>query len=119
MAALAVGLLAAACSGPVPTPTPTAAVPPIDVSPEEGTLRVAVTGAAPHRDLHTVVSEWATLFGSSLGYSRLMRFVTGPGQPLPSLTVECDLCESWRQVDPLTYEFDIHPQAVWQDAEDF
>jgi peptide/nickel transport system substrate-binding protein len=125
-AALALMILMAACSSltpkpstPTPTPTPTPYVPPRGLAPEEGTLRVAVTGAAPHRDLHQVVSEWATLFGASLGYSRIMRYVVGPGQPVPSLAVECDLCSDWREVDPLTYEFAIHPEARWQNAENF
>ena len=82
-------------------------------------MRVAITGAAPHGDLHRLVSEWATLFGSGLGYSRLMRFEAGPGTALPSLRVECDLCDDWRLVDSKTYEFDIDPEARWQDAEDF
>ena len=114
-----VALTAAACSPADPTatatpntPTPTPAGPP-----PAGTLRVAVTGAAPHLDLHRVVSEWATLFGPGTAYSRLLRFVSGPQAVFPSLAVECDLCDEWRVVDALTYEFDVHPEARWQDAE--
>lgn len=105
-------LLAVACSA---TPTPTPPPPPtptLDLGPRaEGTLRVAVVGEAPHRDLHQIVSEWATLFGPGLAYSRLLRFTDGAG---PSLRVECDLCEAWRQVDERTLEFDVHPRALWQ-----
>ena len=97
----------------VPTPTPTLGPPPV------GTLRVAVTGNAPHLDLHQLVSEWAALYGPGPAYSRLLRFVSGPGVPFPSLAVECDLCETWRAVDELTYEFDVHPDARWQDGEAF
>ena len=80
---------------------------------------MAVVGAAFHRDLHQVVSEWATLFGPGLAYGRLLRFEHGPHVPLPSMRVECDLCESWRAVDPLTYEFRLHPDARWQGGEGF
>ena len=103
----------------MPTPSPTPAPLPTADPPPPGTLRVGVVGAAPHLDLHRLVSEWATLFGPSLAYSRLLRFETGPGVVLPSMSVECDLCDEWRVVDPLTYEFDIHPGARWQDATDF
>ena len=89
-------LIAPATSTPTPTVEPTPAPPP------EGTLRVAVIGAAPHQDLHRVVSEWATLFGSGLGYDRLLRFEAGPGVELPGLGVECDLCVGWRWVDETT-----------------
>ena len=125
-ALLAIAALAAACSGdPTPTPTsvpatPTAHEPTATPAPlPEGVLRVAVTGAAPHRDLHRLVSEWATLFGSGLGYGRLMRFEAGPGTAVPSLAVECDLCDAWRVVDATTYEFDVDSRARWQDAPDF
>ena len=116
-------LTAAACSSAAPTETPTPLVAPTPTPPAgpppAGTLRVAVTGTAPHLDLHRVVSEWATLFGPGTAYSRLLRFVTGPRAVFPSLAVECDLCDAWRVVDDLTYEFDLHPDARWQDAEGF
>ena len=106
---------------PTPTPTPTApaSTPTATARPPDGLLRVAVTGAAPHWDLHRVVSEWATLFGPGLAYSRLMRFATGPDTPLPGQHVECDLCDAWRLVDATTYEFDVRPDARWQDADEF
>ncbi|MCI0816460.1 MAG: ABC transporter substrate-binding protein [Chloroflexi bacterium] len=117
-----VALTAAACSAAAPTATATPNTPtpmPTAGPPPAGTLRVAVTGAAPHLDLHRVVSEWATLFGPGTAYSRLLRFVSGPQAVFPSLAVECDLCDEWRVVDALTYEFDVHPMARWQDAEAF
>ncbi|MCI0779636.1 MAG: ABC transporter substrate-binding protein, partial [Chloroflexi bacterium] len=117
-----VALTAAACSPAAPTATATPNTPtpmPTAGPPPAGTLRVAVTGAAPHLDLHRVVSEWATLFGPGTAYSRLLRFVSGPQAVFPSLAVECDLCDEWRVVDALTYEFDVHPMARWQDAEAF
>ena len=79
---------------------------------------MAVTGALPHRDMHRVVSEWATLYGPGTSYGRLMKFSLGSAGA-PSLAVECDLCESWRIVDELTFEFDIDPAAAWQPGENF
>ena len=128
LATLASLTLLAGCA-PDATPTPTAlpatatpaalVVDATPASPPEGTLRVAVIGAAPHQDLHRLVSEWATLFGSGLGYDRLLRFTTTPDTPLPSLAVECDLCAGWRWADDVTLEVDLDPRAVWQDADDF
>ena len=117
---LAILTLVLGCSGSptptsVPTPTPTVALGPRT----EGTLRVAVIGVAPHRDLHQLVSEWATLFGPGLAYSRLLRFEAGPGVEQPSMAVRCDLCDEWRRLDARTYEFDVHPAARWHDAEGF
>ena len=118
----------AACNGAPPTPSPTpsatatpspTAAPtptPTMVPPPSGTLRVAVVGGAPHLDLHQMVSEWATLFGPGLAYNRLLRFSAGPEVAQPSMAVECDLCESWRVVDPLTYEFSLDPRARWQEV---
>ena len=113
--------LLAACSGD-PTTTPSTPIPTATAAPlpaPEGSLRVAVVGAAPHQDLHRVVSEWATLFGSGLGYNRLFRFAAGPGTELPSLRVECDLCRSWRFVDDTTLEIELDADAWWQEAEGF
>ena len=104
---------------PTPTPTAPASPPTATARPPDGLIRVAVTGAAPHWDLHRVVSEWATLFGPGLAYSRLMRFATGPDTPLPGQHVECELCNAWRLVDATTYEFDVRPDARWQDADEF
>ena len=110
----------AACSSPTPTPVPTATptVEPTPSPPPEGTLRVGVTGAAPHRDMHAMVSEWAALFGPGPSHGRLMRFVLKADGP-PTLEVEYDLCESWSFVDDVTAEFRLHPEARWQPAEGF
>lgn len=82
-------------------------------------MRVAVVGAAPHQDLHRLISEWATLFGAGLGYDRLFRFVARPGTETPSLRVECDICLSWEFIDDATLDVDLHPAAWWQGADDF
>ena len=98
-----------------PTPTATVTVEPAPPAPK-GTLRVGVVGLAPHRDMHTLVSEWATLFGPGPSYGRLMRFSLAQAD-VPTLEVECDLCESWRFVDDVTAEFTLSPQARWQPQE--
>jgi len=110
----------AACSTPTPTPAPTATptAEPTPLPPPEGTLRVGVTGAAPHKDMHAMISEWASLFGPGPSHGRLMRFALDAGGP-PTLDVECDLCESWRFVGDLTVEFRLSPKATWQPAEGF
>ena len=111
---LAAAALLVACASPSPTPTslPTA-TPTVLPPPPAGTLRVAAIGRAPHRDVHRLVSEWATLFGSGLAYSRLLRFEVGPGVDPLSMHTVCDLCVRWRRVDVRTYEFDLHPDARW------
>ena len=116
-------MIAVSCSRP-PAPTPGSTIrpePTAAVTPpgSGGLLRVAAVGATFHRDLHQVVSEWATLFGPGLAYSRLLRFQYGPQVQLPSMAVECGLCESWRVGDPLTYKFRLHPDARWQGGEAF
>ncbi|MCE2469095.1 MAG: ABC transporter substrate-binding protein [Dehalococcoidia bacterium] len=124
LALAAACLLAGACAAPTPTPEPTptptfAPTPTADVGPpSDGALRVAAVGAAPHRDLHRLVSEWATLFGPGLAYSRLLRFEAGPRAAQPGMHVACDLCQAWRvSPDGLTYEFDLHPDAAWASAD--
>ena len=111
-----------ACGDPTPTPTPepaaTPTVEPALLPPPEGTLRVGVTGAAPHKDMHAMISEWASLFGPGPSHGRLMRFVVEAGGP-STLEVECDLCESWRFVDDLTVDFRLSRGASWQPAEGF
>ncbi|MCY4582449.1 MAG: ABC transporter substrate-binding protein, partial [Chloroflexi bacterium] len=99
-------------------PTPTLIAESTPLPPPEGTLRVGVTGAAPHKDMHAMVSEWAALFGPGPSHGRLMRFTLHEGVP-PTLAVECDLCESWRFVDDLTAEFTLRRDAHWQPAEGF
>lgn len=121
-------LALAACASPapavVPSPAPTAtAAPtptlvPTPAPPPDGTLRAAVTGGAPHLDLHAAVSEWAALFGPGPSHGRLMRFAVEPGAP-PTLDTECGLCESWRFTDDGNAEFVLRADAAWQPAEGF
>ena len=71
----------------------------------------------PNLDVHQVVQETLASVGPGVAYSRLLRLRTGPEEelPQPSLLLECDLCESWRMVDPFTYEFQLRQGVRWQD----
>ena len=95
------------------TEMPTA-TPPLS-PPEQGTIRVASIGAAPHNDVHRLTNEWMVLHGPALAYSRLLKFETSE----LDMKVECDLCSSWRWIDELTLEFEIDGRAKWQDGENF
>ena len=81
-------------------------------------MRVAVTGATPHWDLHALVSEWATLFGPGPSHARIFRFALD-AEGETSLAAQCSLCVSWRMPDPLTFEFDLDPAATWQPGDNF
>ena len=72
-----------------------------------------------HMDVHQEVQHTLTSLGPGIVYSRLLRLRTGPGMevPQPSLLLECDLCESWRMIDPLTYRFQLRKGIRWQDIE--
>ena len=53
-------------------------------------------------------------WGPGLAYSRMLRFESGPDIGLPSLAVECDLCESWTMEDQTTFEFELRDGVRWQ-----
>ena len=44
------------------------------LEPSPGSLKIGVVGSFPYKDLHKVISEWATLYGPGPSYSRLMKF---------------------------------------------
>lgn len=69
-----------------------------------------------HLDVHQEVTEGLTSVGPGISYSRLLRIRSGPGVPLPSLEVECDLCRSWEHPDPLTYTFHLREGVRWQEV---
>lgn len=55
-------------------------------------------------------------WGPGLAYSRLFRFATGQDAPSPNTVVECDLCASWRLLDPVTLEVKLRPNIRWHAA---
>ena len=71
----------------------------------------------PHLDVHQHVQETLASLGPGMVYSRLLRLRTGPEDevPQPSLLLECELCESWRMMDALTYQFQLRKGVRWQD----
>ena len=89
-----------------PMPTPTTVSRKLDlVSP------ITLT----HWDVHLSPSPVLASWGPGIVYSRLLRFRSGPEVAIPSAATECDLCESWQQVDSTTYLFHLRKNVLWQD----
>lgn len=97
------------------TPVPTATLPPPSDLSRGGILRIAIQEAPPHQDVHQSVSPVLSTWGAGLAYSRLLKYQSGLGVPLPSRIPECDLCTSWKQTGPLEFEFAIRDDAFWPD----
>ncbi len=98
-------------SRPVETATPAAH--PV----RGGVLRLTTQADIAHQDVHAETSPALSTWGPGIAYSRLMRFRTGPDVALPSLEVICDLCESWRALDPVTFEFTLRDGVRWHDED--
>ncbi len=133
--AFALLLIIVACSEASPTPTPPPTPPtllpsetvvtapilsptPTPTGVRGGRLTTLTQVNVPHLDVHQEVQETLASMGPGLAYSRLMRLSTGPESdyPQPSLLVECDLCESWEALDPLTYSFKLREGIRWHDV---
>ena len=100
-----------------PTTAPSAS-PPSATLPagEYGGHIVALARAdVEHFDVHQDVSAALAARGPGVAYSRMLRLRTGAEVDQPSLLLECDLCESWELVNPLTYEFRLKDNVRWQD----
>jgi ABC-type transport system substrate-binding protein len=93
----------------VPVPTPAGLT-------HGGVLRLAIKEAPPHQDVHQSVSNVLATWGAGLAYSRLFKYQSGPGVPLPSRIPQCDLCKSWKQTGPLEFEFQIRDDVFWPDT---
>ena len=78
-----------------------------------GVLRFAVPESPPHQDVHQTQSPALLTWGPGLAYSRLFRFTTGQDAPSPNTVVECDLCASWRLLDPVSLEVKLRPNIRW------
>ena len=115
---------------PSPTPTETALVPtatpvpaPLTPSPisdpraRGGTLNLSTKEAIPHQDVHIDVSPALAIWGPGIAYSRLLRLKSGPDIQLPSMELECDLCESWTLETPTSFIFNLRPNARWHDID--
>ncbi|MCY4578103.1 MAG: ABC transporter substrate-binding protein, partial [Chloroflexi bacterium] len=108
--------------------TPTAILP--TVSPSEpattgseaanslgGTLNLVSSQVAPHSDVHMEVSAALAAWGPGIAYGRLLRFRSGDGVELPSLSVECEVCIGWEMTDGTTFEFRLRDDVMWQDLQ--
>ena len=105
---------ATATAVPTPIATGAAASPPDpDGLTRGGVLRFAVPESPPHQDVHQTQSPALLTWGPGLAYSRLFRFTTGQEAPSPNTIVECDLCASWRLLDPVTLEVNLRPNIRW------
>ena len=80
-----------------------------------GVLRLVTPEDIAHQDVHFEVSPALSTWGPGIAYSRLLRFASGPDVAQPSLEMRCDLCESWRMVDPVTFEFTLRDGIRWHD----
>ena len=101
-----------ALSLPIPQPTAVVSIAPPGAN--GGALTVASQSEIPHKDVHQEVQETLTAMGPGLAYSRLLRLRSGKsGQP--NLLLECDLCQSWRLSNDLSYIFNLRPGIRWQD----
>ena len=103
-----------------PEPVPTNASPPSALTPivsarRGGTLTIVSREAIAHQDVQQEVSSALATWGPGLAYSRLLRFKAGPDVVLPSLAVECELCESWEMPDETTFLFRLRDDVLWQD----
>lgn len=135
--AFALLLIVSACSGATPTPSatssptpttprttatvvtaPTLTATPTPAGIRGGRLTTLTQVNVPHLDVHQEVQETLASMGPGLAYSRLLRLATGPESdyPQPSLLLECDLCESWEALDPLTYSFKLRQGIRWHDV---
>ena len=95
--------------------TPTLA-PPATVVPVAGGLNLAAPLTLEHWDVHLSPSHVLAAWGPGIVYSRLLRFRSGPEVGVPSTATECDLCESWEQVDSTTYLFRLREGVLWHDV---
>ena len=115
--------------GPAPgarqsiTPSPSVADTPVASAIEDGDPRrggrllLASMVDVPHLDVHQSGQETLAVLGPGLAYSRLLRLSAGPEIQQPSLTLECDLCESWDLASDMSYVFRLRPDVYWQDIE--
>ena len=81
-----------------------------------GELTIVSREAIAHQDVQQEVSPALTTWGPGMAYSRLLRFKSGLDVVLPSLEVECELCESWSMPDPTTFVFTLRDDVRWQDV---
>ncbi len=104
---------------PTATPVPATATPRPTPDPRErgGALNLSTKERITHQDVHLDVSPALAIWGPGVAYSRLLRLKSGPEVRLPSMELECDLCESWTMETPTSFVFQLRPDARWQDID--
>ena len=80
-----------------------------------GTLNLSSRANIAHQDVHDEASPVLATWGPGIAYSRLMRFQSGPDVRLPSLAVECELCDGWELESDGTFVFRLRSDVTWQD----
>ncbi len=95
-----------------PAPSPTATPEPTISS---GSFRTATQNAPVHFDVHQESSPALFVWGPGLVYDKLLMFDESVGNGHAYGGVRCSLCDSWAMVDATTVEFNLNPDARWQD----
>ena len=107
-------LLSCTTGEATPTPSPVPTLPATAVAPDTGRLDLAAPLTLNHWDVHLSPSHVLASWGPGIVYSRLLRFQSGPEVEMPSQATECDLCESWEQVNSTTFLFRLREGVLWQ-----
>ena len=106
-----------------PAPTPQTRASPTPAQSEDvpisglqygGRLNLAGRENIAHQDVHQALTPALSTWGPGLVYSRLLRLKTGADVMLPSLAVECELCESWNLEGDRTFVFRLREDVRWQ-----
>ena len=100
-----------AMPAPTATPAPTPTPPGIRGSDLTISRREPITSLDVHQEFSSALHS----MGPGLAYSRLLRFQGPPDVELPSLAVECDLCETWKQPTLGSYVFKLREGVLWHD----
>ena len=117
-------------AGPTPTGSPTVPSPTLQTSASHtqsrsedtpipdlrygGRLNLAGRENIAHQDVHQALTPALSTWGPGIAYSRLLHLKTGPDVMLPSLAVECELCESWNLEGDRTFVFRLRKDVRWQ-----
>ena len=80
-----------------------------------GSFRTATQNAPVHFDVHQESSPALFVWGPGLVYDKLLMFDESIGNGHAYGGVRCSLCDSWAMVDATTVEFNLNPDARWQD----
>ena len=100
----------------IPTNPPVPSATPEETARRGGELTIVSREAIAHQDVQQEVSPALITWGPGMAYSRLLRFKSGRDVVLPSLEVECELCESWHMPDQTTFVFTLRDDVRWHDV---